>query len=157
VDVGDRFDAVAQNWAPIADAGNYAFNDVHAMMCFVGAGRSSEQQAVLDAQCTAMERGGDNAEFTREVGHPAARAIQAFGQGRYAECVELLRSIRPIAHRFGGSHAQRDLLDQTLIAASRRAGFDALTAALLNERAALRPRTPMGEFLKAEARFRRAA
>jgi len=130
---------------------------VHAMMCFVGAGRGSEQQVVLDAQRTAMESGGDNAGFTREVGHPAALAIQAFGQGRYAQCVELLRSIRPLAHRFGGSHAQRDVLDQTMIAASRHAGFDALTAALLNERAALRPRTPMAGFLKAEARSRAAA
>jgi len=157
VDVRERFDAVAQNWAPIAAAGNYAFNDVHAMMCFVGAGRGREQQAVLDAQREAMESGGDNAEFTREVGHPAAQAIQAFGEGRYAQCVELLRSIRPIAHRFGGSHAQRDLLDQTLIAASRHAGFDALAAALLNERAALRPRTATTWFPNAAPRFRDAA
>jgi hypothetical protein len=143
VDVGSRFAAVADNWAPTAGAGNYAFNDMHAMMAFVGAGRTKEQQAVLDAQRAAMESGSDNAEFTREVGHPATRAIQAFGQGRYAECVELLRPIRHVAHRFGGSHAQRDLLDQTLIEASRRAEFDTLTAALINERIALRPRSPL--------------
>jgi tetratricopeptide (TPR) repeat protein len=143
VDVGNRFDAVAQNWRPIAAAGSYAFNDVHAMMCFVGAGRLNEQQALLEAQLTAMETDADNAEFTREVGRPATLAIQAFGEGRYAECVERLRPIRHIAHRFGGSHAQRDVLDQTLIEASRRAGFEALTAALVNERRALRPRTTL--------------
>jgi tetratricopeptide (TPR) repeat protein len=143
VDVDSRFAAVADNWAPTAGAGNYAFNDMHAMMAFVGAGREQDQQAVLDAQSAAMESSSDNAEFTREVGHPATRAIQAFGQGRYAECVELLRPIRHVAHRFGGSHAQRDLLDQTLIEASRRAGFDALTAALINERIALRPHSPL--------------
>lgn len=143
VDVGNRFAAVADNWAPTAGAGNYAFNDMHAMMAFVGAGRAKEQQAVLDAQRAAMESGSDNAEFTREVGNPATRAVQAFGQGRYAECVELLRPIRHVAHRFGGSHAQRDLLDQTLIEASRRAEFDALAAALINERIALRPRSPL--------------
>ena len=158
VDVGNRFDAVAQNWAPIAAAGNYAFNDVHAMMCFVGAERPNEQQAVLEAQLTAMQSDGDNAEFTREVGRPAALAIQAFGQGCYADCVERLRSIRHIAHRFGGSHAQRDLLDQTLIEASRRAGFEALTAALVNERRALRPRTTLATLTNKEnARYARAA
>ena len=145
VDVGDRFGAVAELWAPIAGAGNYAFNDLHAMMTFVGAGRAKEQQAVLDAQRTALASDGDNAEFTREVGHAATRAIQAFGQGRFAECVELLRPIRHSAHRFGGSHAQRDLLDQTLIEASRRGGFDALAAALINERVAVRPRTPLAQ------------
>jgi hypothetical protein len=134
---------VADAWAPTASAGSYAFNDLHAMIAFVGAGRGKEQQAVLDAQQSACESDSDNAGFTREVGQPATRAIQAFGQGRYAECVELLRPIRHIAHRFGGSHAQRDLLDQTLIEASRRAGFDALAAALINERIALRPRTPL--------------
>jgi tetratricopeptide (TPR) repeat protein len=158
VDVGERFDRVAQNWAPIAGAGNYAFNDMHAMMCFVGAGRLSEQQEVIDAQRSAMERDGDNADYTREVGHPATLAIQAFGRGRYAECVELLRPIRHIAHRFGGSHAQRDLLDQTLIEASRRAGLEALTTALVNERVALRPQTPLATLVhKGDARFARAA
>jgi tetratricopeptide (TPR) repeat protein len=158
VDVGDRFDVVARNWAPIAAAGNYAFNDMHAMMCFVGAGRRSEQQAVLEAQLTAMQSEGDNAEFTLEVGHPATLAIQAFGHGRYAECIELLRPNRHVAHRFGGSHAQRDLIDQTLIEASRRARFEALTTALVNERVALRPRTSLATLLnKSDAPFVKAA
>ncbi len=155
VDVGDRFDAVAANWAPIAAAGNYAFNDMHAMMAFVGAGRTSEQQAVLDAQRAVLDGelivAADNLEFTREVGHAATRAIQCFGQGRYADCVELLRPIRHSAHRLGGSHAQRDLLDQTLIEASRRAGFEALTSALVSERVALRPHTPLAALLDERA------
>jgi hypothetical protein len=151
-DVGSRFEMVADNWEPIAAAGNYAFNDMHAMMAFVGAGRTKEQQAVLDAQRAVLEGDpnvvADNLAFTRDVGHPATLAIQAFGQGRYAECVELLRPIRHVAHRFGGSHAQRDLLDQTLIEASRRAGLDALTTALVRERVALRPRTPLASLLE---------
>ena len=63
---------------------------------------------------------GDNALFTREVGAPVARAIHAFGAGEYAQTVELLRPVRNIAHRFGGSHAQRDVLDLTLIEAALR-------------------------------------
>ena len=155
VDVGDRYGAVADNWAPIAAAGTYAFNDMHAMIAFVGADRVKEQQAVLEAQRAVLDGeltvAADNLAFTREVGHPATRAIQAFGQGRYAECVELLRPIRPISHRFGGSHAQRDLLDQTLIEASRRAGFDALTVALVRERVVLRPRSPLAALLDQRA------
>jgi hypothetical protein len=155
VDVGSRYEAVADNWAPIAAAGNYAFNDLHAMIAFVGAGRAKDQQAVLDTQRAVLDGdltvAADNLEFTRDVGHPATRAIQAFGQGRYADCVELLRPIRHVAHRFGGSHAQRDLLDQTLIEASRRAGFEALTTALVRERVALRPLTPLAALLEPRA------
>jgi hypothetical protein len=134
IDVGDRWSAVADRWAPIAAAGNYAFNDLHAMMAFVGADRQQLADRVLDAQRAALEGSGDNVGFTREVGYPATLAIRAFGAGDYRECVRLLRPIRNIAHRFGGSHAQRDLLDITLIEAAFRAGDDALAAALVTER-----------------------
>ena len=35
---------------PVKDAGNYAFNDMHAAMALVGAGRESAAQTVLEAQ-----------------------------------------------------------------------------------------------------------
>jgi hypothetical protein len=135
VDVGNRWEAVADQWTPFASAGNYAFNDVHAMMAFVGAGRLRAADAVLEAQRAAMEGTGDNVEFTREVGYPVARAIRAFGEGNYAAAVELLRPIRSYSHRYGGSHAQRDLIDLTLIEAAARAGQEQLAAALRAERA----------------------
>jgi hypothetical protein len=94
---------------------------------------------------------GDNAAFTREVGHQATQAIMAFGDGNYAEAVRLLRPIRGIAHRFGGSHAQRDLLDLTLIEATIRAGDAALAAALAAERVAVRPTSPFARLLATRA------
>jgi hypothetical protein len=148
IDVGNRWEAVADGWAPIASAGNYAFNDMHAMMAFIGAERSRDAQAVLDAQRVAMEQPGDNAMFTREVGHPATLAIKAFGDGNYAETVRLLRPIRSHAHRFGGSHAQRDVLDLTLIEAAKRAGHKSLAAALETERASIR-RSPLENVARA--------
>ncbi len=135
VELGSRWAALADNWAPIADAGNYAFNDMHAMIAFVGAGRVAQADAVLAAQRAALEAPGDNAAFTREVGHAATRAIKAFGEGDYAQCTHLLRTVRNNAHRFGGSHAQRDLIDLTLIEAAARAGQHRLAEALRVERA----------------------
>jgi tetratricopeptide (TPR) repeat protein len=139
IDVGARWPTVAEAWAPLAGAGSYAFNDVHALMAFVGAGREDLAQEVFAAQARALERDDDNATFTREVGARLARALHAFGRGAYAETVELLRPLREIAQRFGGSHAQRDLLDRTLLEAARRSGQLALARALEAERAALRP------------------
>jgi len=135
VNVGSRWEALADRWIPVATAGNYAFNDVHAMIAFVGAGRGKSADAVLEAQRAAMGGAGDNVDFTREVGSPAARAIKAFGDGDYARTVELLRPIRSYSHRYGGSHAQRDLIDLTLIEAAARAGQSNLAAALRAERA----------------------
>ena len=142
IDVGDRWQAVADNWLPLATAGNYAFNDAHAMLAFVGAGQSPAALDLLAAQQQALRRGDDNSRFLADVGSPVTRAILAFGRGEYAAAVELLRPVRNSAHRFGGSHAQRDLIDLTLIEAATRAGQQRLAAALIAERAGARPGNP---------------
>jgi hypothetical protein len=144
VDVGHRWQRLADRWEPLAASGYYAFNDVHAMMAFVGAGRKEATAAVIAAQERAMSDLGDNALFTREVGAPVARAIHAFGAGEYAQTVELLRPVRNIAHRFGGSHAQRDVLDLTLIEAALRDGQAALACALASERLGIKPSSLTG-------------
>jgi hypothetical protein len=149
---------VADAWEPIAAAGNYAFNDAHAMMAFVAAGRTGSAQAVLEAQRGAMAGEGDNAAFTREVGHPLTLAIKAFGEGDYAATVRLIRPIRNIAHRFGGSHAQRDIFDLTLIEAAFRAGDMPLAAALAAERADVKPTSPLARlFVQRAAALKQAA
>jgi hypothetical protein len=151
IDVGDRWNALADNWAPFASAGNYAFNDVHGMMAFVGAGRPALVAELLTSQEAAMGGTGDNAAFTRDVGHPYALAVKAFGDGDHAGTVRLLRPIRSIAHRFGGSHAQRDLLDLTLIKAAFRGGDVALAAALAAERLAAKPSSPLARLFAKRA------
>ena len=138
VDVGSRWDDIADNWATVAGAGNYAFNQFHAMMAFVGSGRRDAQRAVIDSLRTAASGSADPAAFAREVGLDAALAMQAFGDGRYAETVRLLRPLRSHSHRFGGSHAQRDVIDLTLIEAAKRAQQEALASALAAERLARR-------------------
>ena len=147
IDVGDRWRALADNWIPIAQAGNYAFNDVHATVAFVGAGRTDAVNQVLQAQEDAMARDDDNAAFTRDVGRPLTLAIKAFAEGDYLTSVELIRSVREIAHRFGGSHAQRDLLDLTLIEAALRGGEKNLADALSAERLANRPDSPSARLI----------
>jgi tetratricopeptide (TPR) repeat protein len=144
VDVGSRWDALADRWQSAGVPGLYAFNDMHMMMAYVGAGREAQQLAVLDAQEAALARDDDNAQFTQAVGRAATQAIRAWGQGDYARCVQLLRGIRSVAHRFGGSHAQRDVIDQTLLRAAEAAGLQDYTAALAFERLGTRPRGSRG-------------
>ncbi len=139
VDVGNRWSALADRWQPLAAAGNYAFNDAHAMMAFVSVDRPRAAASVLEAQAAAMERDDDNAMFTREVGRPVTLAIKAFAESNYADAVRLLRPVRNFASRFGGSHAQRDLLDLTLIEAALRSNESYLASALVAERIAVKP------------------
>lgn len=143
VNVGSRFELIAQRWLAVGGFGRYAFNDLHAMLAFAACGHRTAQQQVLDAQQLAMTTGRDNATMTREVGHPASRAILALADGQAAAALALLRPIRNAAARFGGSHAQRDLLDLSMIEAALRADNQPMASALVAERIALRPRSPL--------------
>ena len=153
VDVGDRFQAVAADWEAVADAeeGHYAFNDVHAVLALAGAGRADAARRTLAAMERRLEAGGTNAMMTRDVGLPLARAFVAFARGEHDRCVELLMPVRTIAHRFGGSHAQRDLVHLTLVEAAVRAGRGRLATALASERTELKPQSPFNWLLAARA------
>ncbi len=151
VDVGDRWQELADAWEPLATDAHYAFNDLHAMMAFVGDGRQEAAQALLQAQLARMRKPGDNATMTREVGRPLCRAILAFGQEDYDTCVDLIQPVRTFANRFGGSNAQRDVIDLTLIAAAERAGRRSLVQALANERLAGKPESPLNLRFRASA------
>ena len=81
---------------------------------------------------------------SREVGWPLGRGFQAFARGRYPEAIDPIEPVRDTAHRFGGSHAQRDLLTLTLIEAAIRAGQLHLARHYLAERLVHKPASGLG-------------
>jgi tetratricopeptide (TPR) repeat protein len=143
VDLGNRWEAIADRWQPLGEDRLYAFNDCHAVMALLGAGRRKDAEQVIAVMGQTAQMQSDNGAMTRDVGLPLARALLAFDQGSYPAVIELLRPLRNIAARFGGSHAQRDLIDLTLIEAAQRAGQRGLVRALANERLALKPNSPL--------------
>lgn len=151
VDVSARWEALANTWEALAEHAYYAFNDVHAVMAFVGAKRFDLARCTL----AALERkaiGSDtNAMMSRDVGLPLAQALVCFGSGHYADAVNLLLPIRGIANRFGGSHAQRDVIHLTLIEVALRSGNAKLARALASERTQLKPTSPFNWQLTARA------
>lgn len=141
VDVGDRFVRVAEEWEARlhTDRGFYAFNDVHAMLAFAATGRTAAIERQHANLALAASGTDANAAMSYDVGMPLAQAIEAFGYGHYAEAVDLIEPVRPIAHRFGGSHAQRDLVTLTLIEAALRSGMPRRAQYYIAERLAARP------------------
>jgi tetratricopeptide (TPR) repeat protein len=152
VDVGARWTEIAEAWEPSIDSGWYAFNDAHAMMSFVASGRERDADRLLTAMAKRAENGVTNAAMTREVGLPIARALRAFGRGDYATAIALLEGVRLTAHRFGGSHAQRDVLHLTLAESAIRAGGASYARAIVAERLALKPASPSNRQLAERAR-----
>ena len=113
-EAGMRWDELASAWAPRIADGFCTFNDLHAMIAFVGARnwnlarRLERELARRQSQAT---RHGDT---TRLIGLPACRALIAFARGDHASAIGLLAGLTSVVHRLGGSHAQRDILQVTL-------------------------------------------
>ena len=149
VDVGRRFEALADEWQTRQenDHGFYAFNDVHAMLAYAATGREAVMNRQLAELATAAAQSGSNGMMTREVGLPLAQGIAAFGRGQYATAVERIEPVRDIANRFGGSHAQRDLLTLTLIEAATRANQQSRANHYIAERLMHKP-TPWAHRLR---------
>jgi hypothetical protein len=153
VDSGDRFATLADAWAGRAVAEPwYVFNDLHVVMAFAGANRRDDGHAVIDRLTQYIDRAhGTNANMTAEVGLPACRAIVAFSEGRYDDVVAELTPIRAVLHRFGGSHAQRDALQRTLLEAALRSGRHDWARALTAERLSAREASVYGWMQRARA------
>jgi tetratricopeptide (TPR) repeat protein len=154
-DVGNRWTELARCWEQHADGRLYPFNDWHAVMAYLGAGREGEVERVVRALEQTARDDTDIARWARAVALPLIQGFRAFWCGDYRRCAESLHAARFIVNQFGGSHAQRDVIDWTLTEAAVRGGLTALAEALAHERLALRPHSPINRaFLR---RAQRAA
>ena len=136
VDVGDRWTQVAGKWMAHVDDHVLAFNDLH---CAFAAARSPDPDHLirLTRSLDDYERlgSGDNRQVTAEVGRRLIDGALAFARGDFARAVDDILPVRAEAVRIGGSHAQRDIVNLTLIAAAERSGQRRLARELAAERA----------------------
>lgn len=137
-DVGDRWQELAGAWDAHADGGSYAFNDWHAAMAWLGAGRMADVDR-LQAQLASAGSASEAARWAAGTGAELVAGFAAFWRGRHDEAIDRLWRARCIVNGFGGSHAQRDIIDWTLTEAALRGGQRAVAQALARERLALRP------------------
>lgn len=153
VDVGARWNELADRYESWMTDAYYPFNDMHAMMAFVATGRQSQSRQLIAALEGASGARDSSARMIRDVGLPVVRAIRAFGDGDYRLSFETLLDIRKRASGFGGSNAQRDVLSLTLIESAIRAGDRSAARALANERYTAKPESPLvrGLFKRIEA------
>ena len=160
VDTGGRYAKLATAWeGQLFDEPWYVFNDFHGVVAMCGAERLDDARAVVDRLERSVGAGraesGTGRWMTAEVGVPASRAIVAFTEGRYDDVVDELLPRRSHFHHFGGSHAQRDLLQRTLTEAAIRSGRLDLARALLDERLSVRESSVYGLLGRARVLERR--
>jgi len=160
------------DWRTIAELAETAFPrpgtawvDVHRAMALAALGDEIGLGKLLDGLNEAAERGHTTAG---SVVAPVVEALSAFGQGDYEAAADGLSSVRELLVTLGGSNAQRDVFEETLVEARLRAGHTAQAMDLLRKRLDRgatardlfrwgRAQTANGELEEAKASFRRAA
>jgi tetratricopeptide (TPR) repeat protein len=140
VDIGTRWQELAPHWYSHIDDHVLVFNDVHIALVAGLAGDHATEQRLADSLGDYVTKNkGTNRDISAEVGRNLIAAIAAFSAGKFERVIELLLPIRSQIRRIGGSNAQRDLFNQTLIAAAINANRLNLARALLAERVSLKP------------------
>jgi tetratricopeptide (TPR) repeat protein len=142
-DVGARWTELAAAWDAHADGRTYPFNDWHAVMAYLGVGRIKDVARIARACHEADGAARETAAWGRKTAAPLVEGFSAFWHGDYPAAVAHLHGARYIANSFGGSHAQRDIIDWTLTEAAVRGGMRDVAEALINERLALKPHSPV--------------
>ncbi|MBT8408757.1 MAG: tetratricopeptide repeat protein, partial [Alphaproteobacteria bacterium] len=156
IDVGGRWEALTKAWGPHLGGTGYGFNDWHAAMALLGSGAAAR----VDAMIATLKNADPDTEAGRwqaAITLPLIEGFRAFAEGRHEAAADILFDVRRIAHRFGGSHAQRDVIDWTLTEAALRGGLSGMARALTDERLALRPHSPVNRAFLARAEALEAA
>jgi len=136
-DVSAPARVLAADISDLVDVPAYIFNDWHAVMAFGLAGAHERNERVIGAN--RRLRAPSNRRAAERAGLRLLEGFAAFAAGDPAAAADRLIDIRPEAHAVGGSHAQRDVIDLTLIAAATRSGQASLVRALVAERTARKP------------------
>jgi tetratricopeptide (TPR) repeat protein len=129
--------ALAADISDLVAVPAYIFNDWHAVMAFGLAGDHDRNRRIAAAnrQLTSPT----NRQAAGRAGLALLDGFAALAAGRPEAAVDLLIHVGPEAHAVGGSHAQRDVIELTLIAAAARSGQAGLTRALVTGRTARKP------------------
>jgi len=120
--------------AKAAPAPGMAFLDAHAALAFVAMGDAEALARLIGG----LETLAPDRPLVSEVVLPLARGLEAFGQGAYAEAIRWLEPLDGQLVRVGGSHAQWEVFEDTLLQAYLRAGQLERAEALLRRRLARR-------------------
>ena len=112
------WEEVKEQAAPAATTPGAAFRDAHAALAFAASG----DRELMDGMIKRLRTNAENGNiFAKEIVLPLAQGIDAFAQQDYGTAVDYLEPIFPQLTRIGGSHAQREVFEDTVLEAYLRA------------------------------------
>ena len=140
VDVGTRWEELADLAQVRTGDHVMPFTDAHFMLALMGAGRlDAAREYLASLQSFALEHESECAGVTQNITVPLCEGLLASGEQRYDRAADILYGLRAGLAPMGASHAQRDIFQQIMIDTVMRAGRQDIARELLEERDALRP------------------
>jgi len=127
-------------WTPMAELAargprpGFIFGDVHAGLAYAASGDRAALSALIDGLRALAAKGHP----TASVAAPLVEAAAAFGAGDFPGTLALLEPIQDQMHRMGGSHAQWELFEETMVVCYLRLGRREQAIRLLRKRLAHR-------------------
>jgi tetratricopeptide (TPR) repeat protein len=122
--------------APRVTRPGFIFGDVHAALAYASVGDG----AALSALVTGLRAGEAKGHPTAgAVALPLVQGVAAYVAGDHAGALALLESVDGEIHRIGGSHAQWELFEETMVVCKIRLGRYDDAVRLLRRRLARRP------------------
>ena len=137
IEVGRRWEELAERSAQHVGDRMLVFAEAHYAMALAAAGDATPHLA--DLRNWAANGSGTEARLLAECGLALIEGLVAYRKGEWNRTVDLLLPIRRSIRRVGGSHAQRDVFQRTLVDAALQAGRWPLARALVAERLARKP------------------
>jgi tetratricopeptide (TPR) repeat protein len=128
-------------WRPLAELATrvtrpgFIFGDVHAALAYASAGDRAALSA-LTAGLEALHAKGHPIAGT--VALPLVRGVAAYVDGDFAGALALMESVDSEIHRVGGSHAQWELFEETMVVCLLRLGRLAEAQRLIRRRLGFR-------------------
>ena len=111
-------DEIRDQASVAADQPGPAFRDAHAALAFA----ASDDESLFKGLSDRLSESSNNGDaLAREITLPLVKGIGAFAGGEYDEAVRLIEPVFPQLARIGGSHAQREVFEDTLLEAYLRA------------------------------------
>lgn len=112
VDVGDRWQDLADHLAPRVHEHVQPFLDLHYLYGLARAGRPEAAEMLDSVRAFAPTAPAFVRPTWQEVAVPACEGLLAHAHGAHAAAVRALLPVLPRLAEIGGSHAQRDLFEQ---------------------------------------------
>lgn len=135
---GDRWEELADKAEARIDDRSLLFADLHYALALMGAGRIGKARRLAQSMSTLAPRPLAQEPAWHVAGSAMGRGLDAFIAGDMAKAFSTLASLKRPAQSIGGSHAQRDILEQITIEAGLRSGADGAVRQRLLDRLAAR-------------------